>query len=68
MKNYLKNKRLEKGLTQKELASLVNATQQQICNFENGLTLPSAKLLVDLSKILGFNLNDLKNINLKGED
>lgn len=63
MKNYLKIKRIEKGYTQRELAELVNATQQQINNYENGNSLPSVKLLIDLSRILNFNLNDLKCIN-----
>ena len=63
MKNYLKIKRIEKGYTQRELAELVNATQQQINNYENGNSLPSVKLLIDLSRILNFNLNDLKCVN-----
>lgn len=62
MKDYLKNKRIIAGLTQAELAEIVNLPQQQIAKYESGLTVPSAKTLINLSIALKFNLNDLKAI------
>ncbi|MCY8544942.1 helix-turn-helix transcriptional regulator [Bacillus vallismortis] len=55
----LKRARLEKGLTQKELAVIVNVTRQTIGLIELGKYNPTLKLCTDICLALGKTLNDL---------
>ncbi len=55
----LKIARIEKGLSQQELADLVNATRQTIGLIEKGKYNPSLKLCIRIAKILDRTLNDL---------
>ena len=55
----LKLARVEKGLSQQELADLVNATRQTIGLIEKGKYNPSLNLCNKLAKTLDRNLNDL---------
>jgi len=55
----LKLARVEKGLSQQELADLVNATRQTIGLIEKGKYNPSLNLCIKLAKTLDRNLNDL---------
>lgn len=49
---FIKTKRIEKNLTQQELANQLNVTDKTISNWETGRRLPDISLLVDLSKKL----------------
>ncbi len=51
--------RIEKGLSQQELADLVDATRQTIGLIEKGRYNPSLNLCVGISRALGKTLNDL---------
>ena len=55
----LKLARVEKGLSQQELADLVNATRQTIGLIEKGKYNPSLNLCVKIAKTLDRTLNDL---------
>jgi putative transcriptional regulator len=55
----LKIARVEKGLSQQELADLVNATRQTIGLIEKGKYNPSLNLCIRIAKILDRTLNDL---------
>lgn len=55
----LKLARVEKGLSQQELADLVSATRQTIGLIEKGKYNPSLNLCVKIAKILDRTLNDL---------
>jgi len=55
----LKRARLEQGLTQKELAAIVNVTRQTIGLIELGKYNPTLKLCTDICLALGKTLNDL---------
>jgi len=55
----LKLARVEKGLSQQELADLVGATRQTIGLIEKGKYNPSLKLCVNIAKTLEKTLNDL---------
>ena len=55
----LKLARIEKQLSQEELADLVDVTRQTIGLIEKGKYNPSIKLCIKISKALGRTLNDL---------
>lgn len=45
--------------SQKEMAKMYNVKQQTWCSWENGKSVPRAKILKQLSKDTGFNVNEL---------
>jgi putative transcriptional regulator len=51
--------RIEKGLTQQELAQLVQVTRQTIGLIELGKYNPTLKLCIDIARALDKTLNDL---------
>jgi putative transcriptional regulator len=51
--------RVEKGLSQQELADLVSATRQTIGLIEKGKYNPSLNLCIKIAKTLDRTLNDL---------
>jgi putative transcriptional regulator len=55
----LKLARVEKNLSQQELADLVEVTRQTIGLIEKGKYNPTLNLCVKISKVLGKTLNDL---------
>jgi putative transcriptional regulator len=59
IQNKLKLARVEKNLTQQELADLVGVTRQTIGLIEAGKYNPTLKLCLLLAKITGKNLDDL---------
>jgi len=67
----LKEKRIQLGLTKKELGSYINRKQMQIQRYETESDyedLPQLNLFVDLCVQLQINPNDLLNVNLSYED
>lgn len=61
---FIKQKRKEKNLTQKELAVQLSITDRAISKWERGICCPDISLLKQLSSILEVNINEL----LSGED
>ncbi|WP_423251450.1 helix-turn-helix transcriptional regulator [Priestia megaterium] len=59
MVNKIKIARIEKNLTQKDLASKVNVTRQTIGLIEAGKYNPSLKLCIDIAKTLDKTLDEL---------
>lgn len=59
MISKIKLARLEKKMTQEELAKKVNATRQTIGLIEKGEYNPSLKLCIAIAKSLDKTLNDL---------
>lgn len=55
----IKKARKEKGMTQEELAAMVNSTGEHISKIERGLVEPKIILLFHISFVLGTTLNDL---------
>ena len=55
----LKIARVEKGLSQQELADQVEVTRQTIGLIEKGKYNPTLNLCIKISKVLGKTLNDL---------
>ncbi|WP_227257739.1 helix-turn-helix transcriptional regulator [Priestia aryabhattai] len=59
MVNRIKIARIEKNLTQKDLANKVNVTRQTIGLIEAGKYNPSLKLCIDIAKTLDKTLDEL---------
>ena len=53
----LKELRLEKGLTQRELGQQINVTKVSICCYENGTRTPTLETLSELEKFFQVDLN-----------
>lgn len=51
--------RLQKGMTQEELAAKLNMSSQAISKWENNVTMPDIQVLPDLSVILGVTIDEL---------
>jgi transcriptional regulator with XRE-family HTH domain len=56
---HLRELRLARGLTQQELADLIDSNHPFISNMERGLTLPGLAMLVRLAEALGCNISEL---------
>lgn len=55
----IKTLRLQKGMTQEELATKLNMSSQAISKWENNVTMPDIQMLPDLSVILGVTIDEL---------
>ncbi len=51
--------RIERKMTQKQIATILNITEQAVSKWERGLGLPDISSLPKLSNSLGVNLNEL---------
>ena len=51
--------RIEKGMTQEELAEKVNVSHPTICRLETGVKIPSVMLCFEISKVLGCSISDI---------
>ena len=63
IKSYRKNK----GITQEELASLLNVTPQAVSKWESGASLPDVSMLVPLAQIFGVSTDVLLGYDLIAE-
>ena len=54
-----KNARLQKGMTQAELAEKIGVHQTAVSQWEVGTAQPSAKIIPEILKALGCNINDI---------
>lgn len=55
----IKQYRIENGLTQKEMAKALNASQNAISNYETGVRTPTVKKLMAIATLLGCSIADL---------
>lgn len=53
----LKNARALNGLSQQEIADRIGITKQMISKYENGIALPSSRILLQLSRIFNVKLD-----------
>ena len=53
MKNYIKEERTKKKITQVELAEKVNVSRQTIISIETGRYTPSVTLAIKLANVFG---------------
>lgn len=63
LKNYIRNKRIEKGLTQKELAESVGCSERTIRRLENQEYIKDTNIVKNIGNLLGFKTS---NIEIKG--
>ena len=58
---FIRTIRIEKNLTQKELAEKLNCTDKAISRWETGKGIPDISLLIPLSDALGVSVNEILN-------
>lgn len=63
----IKKKRLEKGLTQKELAENI-CTQATVSNLENGASVPTISILLKLADKLNIEFADIYDYTIESEN
>ena len=56
---YIKQLRVQKGITQNELAKALNVTFQAVSRWENGDSLPDSSILIELGEVLGSNVETI---------
>ena len=56
---FIKRKRYEKGLTQKDLSDKLCISHQAISKWENGESLPDVGVLLELSNVLGTTVDNI---------
>lgn len=59
MANNIKEFRLEKGLTQKQLAELIHVSQQSISKYEIGIAKPKMAIYLKIAKVLDTTITKL---------
>ena len=57
--NFIQFLRKEKGLTQNQLAEILNVSDKTISKWENGHGLPDPSLMIPLATALGVSVNEL---------
>lgn len=57
----LKELRVKRGLSQRELAKMTFVTQSTVARWENGSRLPDVAMITRLARVLGVNVNTLLN-------
>jgi transcriptional regulator with XRE-family HTH domain len=55
----IKEARLQKGLSQTELAKEMSISRQAVSQFESGKVIPTIERLVEIAQILNVTLNEL---------
>src|SRR5574344_1626314 len=56
---YIKHLRIDRGLTQDELAIKIPISRQSVSSWERGLSLPDPDVLIKLSQIFEVSVDDL---------
>lgn len=59
--NYIKERRIEKGLSQEDVAKKLNISQQAYSRYERGDREPGLQTIFDLANILDFAPGDFLN-------
>ncbi len=63
----IKKYRIEKGLSQEELATKVHVVRQTVSKWETGSSLPNAQLLLELASILEVSVDQLLDVDHETE-
>ena len=58
---FIKDLRIKKGMTQKQLAEMLNVTDKAVSKWETGRGIPDISFLEPLSNTLGISLSELMN-------
>ena len=65
--SFLKTLRQEKGLTQEQLAELLNISNRSVSRWETGSNLPDLSMLITLSEYYGVDVREIINGKRKSE-
>lgn len=60
MRITLRAARINKGLTQAELARLINVSKKTVCSWENGKTMPNCGKIKAICDVLGTSYDDIR--------
>ena len=60
---FLREKRQEKGFTQKELAKILGLNQSSISDWENDISRPDLETIFELCKLFNVTIYDLLGID-----
>ena len=55
----IKQMRLERKLTQEQMAELLGVSRQAVSNWENNKNLPDLELIISMSRLFSVSLDDL---------
>lgn len=58
--NRLKEIRISKGMTQTDIAEMLNVRQATVSLWESGISMPRADMLIKLAKLLNCTIDDSK--------
>ena len=61
----IRNERLKKGYTQKELGDLIGVSSSAICGYENGKKKPALSIIIRLSSVLNLSIDYLLGRDIK---
>jgi transcriptional regulator with XRE-family HTH domain len=64
---FLRRLRNEKGITQQDLADMLNVNNRTISRWENAATMPDFDILIELAKYYDVSVEELLNGERKGE-
>ena len=62
---WLRNERLNRGMSQKELAKAIGLTYVVISNFENGYKFPSIRSIGLIAKYFGISIEEIRKMEGK---
>lgn len=65
--HFIRNARISKGLSEKELASLISVSQQQISRYERGISTLSIESILRLLNVLNIPFDEFSNKVIKPE-
>ncbi len=65
---FIRNARLAKGMSQKELAYLIDIDIRHIYNIEYGRAEPTLRTLIAIARVLDFSLDALKPFAVHDEN
>lgn len=63
LKEFFKNQRLEKEMTQMSFADLFNISQSQYGAFEKGRSIPNFDTIVYMLRVLGYEFSIVKIVS-----
>ena len=60
--------REDRGLSQKDLASLIGVSNSRVSNWEQGINRPDADIIADICRALNVSPGDLLDVRLSPDD
>ena len=66
--NRIRKYRKDRGLTQEQLADMINVSKGRISNWEQGINRPDADILADMCRALKVSPSELLDVHLSEDD